>query len=113
MGVDLVAPTIANADGLPDAFAQYRREQAQALIVPVNPLTFTHRAKIIELAARQRLPAMYETATSWTTAASFPTARTCRRCIGVRQRLSIGSGRAPSPETWPSSSRTSLNSLST
>ena len=60
MGVGLVARSVAHADELPDAFAQYRREQARALIVQVSPLTYEHRAKIIELAARQRLPAMYE-----------------------------------------------------
>ncbi len=60
MGVGLVARAIANADELPDAFAQYRREQAQALIVQVSPLTFEHRVRIAELAARHRLPAIYE-----------------------------------------------------
>ena len=60
MGVGLVARAIVNAGELPDAFAQFRREQAQALIVQLSPLTFEHRATITELAARQRLPAMYE-----------------------------------------------------
>jgi ABC-type uncharacterized transport system substrate-binding protein len=60
MGVGLVARSIAQADELSDAFAQYRREQARALIVQVSPLTYEHRARIIDLAARQRLPAIYE-----------------------------------------------------
>jgi putative ABC transport system substrate-binding protein len=60
MGVGLIARSIAHGDELPDTFAQYRREQARALIVQVSPLTYEHRAKIIELAARQGLPAMYE-----------------------------------------------------
>ena len=60
MGIGLVARAIANADELPDAFAQFRREQAQAVFVQVNPLTLQNRPKLTELAARQRLPAMYE-----------------------------------------------------
>jgi putative ABC transport system substrate-binding protein len=60
LGIVLLARTIANADELPDAFAQFRREQAQALIVQVSPLALDQRARIAELAARQRMPAMYE-----------------------------------------------------
>ena len=60
MGVGIVARSIAYANELPDAFAQYRQEQVQALIVQLSPLTYELRTKIIELAAQQRLPAMYE-----------------------------------------------------
>ena len=60
LGIVLVVRAIANADELPDAFAQFRREQAQALIVQVSPLALDQRARIAELAAQQRLPAMYE-----------------------------------------------------
>jgi len=60
LGIVLLARTVANADELPDAFAQFRREQAQALIVQVSPLALDQRARIAELAVRQRLPAMYE-----------------------------------------------------
>jgi putative ABC transport system substrate-binding protein len=59
-GVGLVERAVANADDLPEAFAQFQREGAQALIVQVNPLTLQHRPKVVELAAQQRLPAMYE-----------------------------------------------------
>ncbi len=60
MGVGLVARAIAIADDLPDAFAQFQRDKAQAVIVQVNPLTLQHRPAIVALAARGRLPAMYE-----------------------------------------------------
>jgi putative ABC transport system substrate-binding protein len=60
MGVGVVARSIGHADELPDAFAQYRQEQVRALIVQLSPLTYELRTKIIELAAQQRLPAMYE-----------------------------------------------------
>jgi putative ABC transport system substrate-binding protein len=60
LGIRLIANPIATADDLPEAFARFRREQAQAVFVQVNPLTLQHRPKIAELAARERLPAMYE-----------------------------------------------------
>ena len=60
MGIDVSAQEIANGDDLPRAFSEFRRERAQALIVPTIPLTFANRATILEMAARQRLPDMYE-----------------------------------------------------
>lgn len=60
MGVGLVVREIADGSEFPDAFAQYRREQIQALIVQVSQLTIERRAQIVELAARERLPVMYE-----------------------------------------------------
>jgi putative ABC transport system substrate-binding protein len=61
MGVSLVVREVTSADEFNDAFAQFRQQQVKALIVQVSRLTFEHRARIVELAARERLPAMYET----------------------------------------------------
>jgi ABC-type uncharacterized transport system substrate-binding protein len=41
------------------AFSAITAEAAHALIALRNPLTATHRARIVEFAARSRLPAMY------------------------------------------------------
>src|SRR5712692_10022611 len=41
------------------AFSAIRAEAAHALIALRNPLTATHRARIVEFAAKSRLPAMY------------------------------------------------------
>ena len=60
MGVSLIVRDIAAPTDMAEAFAQYRRDQAQALIVQVGPLMLEHRKTIIERAARERLPAMYE-----------------------------------------------------
>jgi len=60
VSVGLVVREIARPDELADAFAQFRRERAQALIVQVSPLLIEHRQTIVEMAARERLPAMYE-----------------------------------------------------
>jgi len=46
-------------DDLEPAFAAMKAERASALIVLRNPLTTTHRARIVDLAATSRLPAMY------------------------------------------------------
>jgi putative ABC transport system substrate-binding protein len=60
MGVDLVVREIAHGNQFEDAFAQYRRERTEALIVQASQLTVEHRKKIVALAARERLPTMYE-----------------------------------------------------
>ena len=61
MKIRLVVPTIAQAEDLPGAFAVMRRERAQALIVQSSPLSYEHRARIVELAAQHHLFAVYET----------------------------------------------------
>ena len=60
MGVALVVRQVSTADELDAAFAGFRREDVQALIVQVSPLMLEHRHKIAELAARAQLPAVYE-----------------------------------------------------
>lgn len=60
LAVAVVVQTIDGAADLPRAFARFERERLQALLVQVAPVTFEHRATILDLAARQRLPAMYE-----------------------------------------------------
>jgi putative ABC transport system substrate-binding protein len=60
MGLSIVPREVAGGDQLAETFARFRREQAQALIVQVSPLTLEHRATIVRLAARERIPAMYE-----------------------------------------------------
>ena len=61
LGIALLTRAIASPDELPDGLAQFRRDRAQAVFIQANPLTLQHRSTIVELAARQRLPAMYET----------------------------------------------------
>ena len=60
IGIDVLGIEVAGADELPRAFADMKRERVRMLIVQSSPLTFEHRATILELAARERLPAMYE-----------------------------------------------------
>jgi putative tryptophan/tyrosine transport system substrate-binding protein len=60
LGMQLIVFDAATADELAGAFAAMRREQAQALVVQVNPLSNDRSREIVELAARHRLPAMYD-----------------------------------------------------
>lgn len=60
MGLELVVREIAAIGELGGAFEAFRRERAQALVVQVSPLLLEHRAAVVELAARERLPAIYE-----------------------------------------------------
>jgi len=46
-------------DDLDAAFSAIRKGRANAIIVIRNPLTATHRARFVDFAARNRLPAMY------------------------------------------------------
>lgn len=60
MGIQFVLQTLNDGGSLPGIFAAMQRERAQALIVQTNPISFDYRARIAELAARQRLPTIYE-----------------------------------------------------
>jgi putative ABC transport system substrate-binding protein len=46
-------------DDIERAFAALTRERAQGLIVLPNPITLTHQTQIVELAAKNRIRAMY------------------------------------------------------
>ena len=60
MSVRLVVREIATSAELADAFAHFRREGAKAMIVQASPLLIEHRGRLVDLAQRERLPAMYE-----------------------------------------------------
>ena len=60
LGVQLQSLEVRGPDDFDSAFEAAAREQAGALIVLGDPLTFVHRTRIVELAAKSRLPAMYE-----------------------------------------------------
>ena len=108
MGVGIVVRGVAAPDELADAFEQFRREQAQALIVQVNPLTFEHRTEYRRSwrrASASRPSTKH--AVSSRKEASLLMARTCRKAIGVPRPMSTESSGAPRPANWRSSSRAS------
>jgi ABC-type uncharacterized transport system substrate-binding protein len=60
LGVTLHRVELRDPGGLPGAFAAVVREKAEALIVLPDPLVYGARAPIAALAAKHRLPAVYE-----------------------------------------------------
>jgi putative ABC transport system substrate-binding protein len=50
---------VRRGEDFAEAFAAIRREQPDALLTLVDPLTVAMRASIVEFAAKERLPAMY------------------------------------------------------
>jgi len=50
---------VRDLGSLDAAFAGMRKDRVDALIVLTDPLTLRHRAPIVELAAKSRLPAVY------------------------------------------------------
>jgi putative ABC transport system substrate-binding protein len=61
LGLRLQALKVERADDYAAAFAEARKHRAQAVVVLGSGLHFANRARIVELAAKHRLPAMYPT----------------------------------------------------
>jgi putative tryptophan/tyrosine transport system substrate-binding protein len=59
LGLRLQVLNVSGPDELEAAFAQARKNRAEALIVLSSPLFFAHRAEIVAFAAKQRLPTIY------------------------------------------------------
>ncbi len=60
LGIQIVPQAAGVAADIPKAFAAARRQDAQALIVQANALTFEYRKLIAELESQQRLPTVYD-----------------------------------------------------
>ena len=60
MQLDLVVQLVKSDEDLVRAFAGFEKAGAETLIVQASPFTGGRRERIAELAARHRLPAMYE-----------------------------------------------------
>jgi putative tryptophan/tyrosine transport system substrate-binding protein len=57
--VDVVRLGVQGPEDVVPAFETAKREKVQGLLVVRDTVLITHRAKVVELAARYRLPAMY------------------------------------------------------
>jgi putative ABC transport system substrate-binding protein len=60
LGVTLRVLDVTDLSQFENAFSTMARDQAGAIIVTSNDLFLLHRKQIADLAARRRLPAMYE-----------------------------------------------------
>ena len=59
LGVKLQSEEVTDPGGFDRAFASMNAGHVQALVVVIDPLTVRYRGRIAELAAKNRLPAMY------------------------------------------------------
>jgi ABC-type uncharacterized transport system substrate-binding protein len=59
LGAEVQVLDVVGLDDFGPAFAAAQRNHAQALVVLGAPLFFTHRTRLVELAAKHRLPTMY------------------------------------------------------
>jgi putative ABC transport system substrate-binding protein len=59
LGLELVVVDVVAPQDFEPAFARIEQSQAEALLVPIDPLIFYNRKAVIAFAARRRLPALY------------------------------------------------------
>jgi putative ABC transport system substrate-binding protein len=59
--IKLLSLSVRGLDDFDSAFARAKREGAQALITSPGPLINTHQRRVLDFAAKNRLPAMYST----------------------------------------------------
>jgi len=59
LGVRLQALQVEGPDDFVIAFAEVQKNRAEALVVSSSPLFYTHRARLVEFAAKHRLPTIY------------------------------------------------------
>jgi putative ABC transport system substrate-binding protein len=95
---------------LDGAFRTARSQRAGALIILPGPSLLAHRKRVVELAANNRLPAIYPNS-EFTEAGGLMSYGPDR--VDLYRRAAIGSSKAPSPLIFRSISRRSLNSSST
>jgi putative ABC transport system substrate-binding protein len=57
--VKLHVPEVRERQGIDDAFAAMARERAQALLVMTDPMFEAQRERIVDLAAKHRLPGIF------------------------------------------------------
>src|SRR5262249_55154991 len=86
LGVKLQSAEVRDPSEFDGAFASMSADRAQALVVVVDPLTVRYRARISELAAKNRLPAMYVAGVCGRRGADGLRAQ-CRRPVSPRGRL--------------------------
>ena len=107
IGMTLQVRDIRTVDDIPAAFEAGTRERAEGLLLTTESMFIVHRARVTELAARDRLPAVY----SFRSAGSRETVGSCHYDVRTpdlhRQRRHIcppHSRREPSPPSYRSSS---------
>jgi putative ABC transport system substrate-binding protein len=65
LGVQLQSLEVRDSDGLEAAFRSVGEGRAEALIIVVTGFMQSHRARVLNLVAKTRLPAVYAAAPAW------------------------------------------------
>ena len=60
LGLKVQSLEVGVSEDIEPAFTALAKERADGLMVVLNPLTFTHRKRIVDLAAKRRLPGVFE-----------------------------------------------------
>jgi putative ABC transport system substrate-binding protein len=103
LGLQLSIFEVPSADRLPDAFEQASRARVEALMVLGSPLLLTYQVRIVELAAKARLPVISAWQEFPKVGGSSATVRTSQRCSVAPPGTSIASSKARNPPISPSS----------
>jgi putative ABC transport system substrate-binding protein len=59
MSVQLDTFDVNSVDEIENALSEIVRRRVQAIVLPMSPFLYAHRARIIDFAAKRRLPAIY------------------------------------------------------
>ena len=111
--VEIVRLGVQGAGDVEPAFETARREKVGGLVVVRDTVLITHGAKVVELAAKYRLPAMYGMRDSSRREGSCPSSRAFPISTGAPPSSSTRSSRAPSRPSCPSIDPPSSSSSST
>ena len=76
--------TQPDAKGLESAFQTAKQKQVDAIMTMSSRPFFAERKRIVELAGKHRLPAIYPRRSLWKPVASCPMGRTTMTSIGAR-----------------------------
>jgi putative ABC transport system substrate-binding protein len=105
LGVTLQSYHVRDPEKLEDAFAAMTEAQAQALLVTPSPFFAFHRQRIVHLAARRRLPAMYpdreDVEAGGLMAYAVDDLETARRLAGYMDRILKGAEPGDLPVEQP------------
>ena len=109
LGVQLQFVGAREATDLEPAFSEMTRARPDALTVFPSTMLWNERRRITDLAAKNRLPAVYQLREFVDAGGLMATARTSPISIGAPRATSTRSSRAPSPPICLLNNRRSLN----
>jgi putative tryptophan/tyrosine transport system substrate-binding protein len=114
LGVHLQALKVERPDDIAGAFSEAKKNRAEALIVSAASLFYAERSRLVEFAAKHRLPTMYHQSEFVVDSGGLMSyGQTSAICTDGPRLTWTKSSRAPSPPTCPSSNPPSSSWSST